>query len=200
MSTRAATLFYDAAMPYGPRIEEAFAFVAERHRDQTRKGNGAPYVTHLMAVAACVGEHLGDEDQVIAALLHDAIEDQGVTADEIARRFGDEVARIVVACTDAFERPKAPWRTRKERYIAALRHEDPAVKLVAVSDKLHNARSIRREHRVAGALVWSRFSVSARETLWFYRAVADALAEGWPHPLVDELYEEVTALEQLSQT
>lgn len=185
-------------MAYGPRIEEAFSFVAERHRAQVRKGNGAPYITHLMAVAACVGEHLGDEDQVIAALLHDAIEDQGVTADEISSRFGAEVARIVIACTDAFERPKAPWRARKERYIAHLRDEDPAVKLVAVSDKLHNARSIRREHRVVGDAVWSRFSVPARDTVWFYRAVADALSHTWEHPLVDELYEEVEALEQIA--
>lgn len=191
--------FYDARMGYTPRIEEAFAFAAELHRAQTRKGSGAPYLTHLMAVAACVGEHLGDEDQVIAALLHDAIEDQGVTADELARRFGPEVARIVVACTDAFERPKPPWRARKERYIAALRDEDATVKLVAVSDKLHNARSIERDHRVIGAEVWARFTAPVDETLWFYRAVTDALAHGWPHPLVDELYDVVASLEGLSR-
>ncbi len=187
-------------MGYGPRIEAAFAYAAELHRAQTRKGNGAPYLTHLMAVAACVGEHLGGEDQVIAALLHDAIEDQGVSADELARRFGPEVARIVVACTDAFERTKPPWRARKERYIATLRDEDAAVKLVAVSDKIHNARSIERGHRVIGARVWARFSAPAGDTLWFYRAVADALAHGWAHPLVDELYDVVGALERLSRT
>ncbi len=187
-------------MAYGPRIEEAFLFVAERHRAQTRKGSGAPYLTHLMAVAACVGEHLGSEDQVIAGLLHDTIEDQGVSADEIASRFGPEVARIVVACTDAFERPKPPWRARKEKYIAHLRDADPSVKLVAVSDKLHNARSIRRDHRVVGDAVWSRFSVPAAETVWYYRAVTAALAHGWLHPLVDELADEVETLALLAGT
>ncbi len=190
---------YHGRMAYSTRLEDAFAFAADLHREQVRKGGGAPYVTHLMAVAACVGEHLGTEDQVIAALLHDAIEDQGVTADAIAARFGPEVARIVEACTDAFTTPKPPWRGRKERYIARLRGEDAAVKLVAASDKLHNARSIRREHRVEGAAVWRRFTAPADETLWFYRAVAEALAEGWRHPLVDELFEEVAALEGLSR-
>ena len=186
-------------MAYSARVEEAFAFAAERHRGQVRKGNGAPYVTHLMAVAACVGEHLGTEDQVIAALLHDAIEDQGVSADELSARFGDEVARIVVACTDAFTTPKPPWRARKEAYLAHLRDADAGVKLVAVSDKLHNARSVRRDHRVVGAAVWARFSAPVDASLWFYRAVADALARGWSHPLVDELYEEVSALEGLAR-
>ncbi len=185
-------------MAYSARVEEAFAFASGLHRAQVRKGNGAPYVTHLMAVAACVGEHRGTEEQLIAALLHDAIEDQGVSADALAARFGDEVARIVVACTDAFTTPKPPWRARKERYIAHLRDADAGVKLVAVSDKLHNARSIRRDHRVVGGAVWSRFSAPVAETLWFYRAVADALAHGWSHPLVDELYEEVGALEGLA--
>ncbi len=186
-------------MAYGPRFEDALRFMHEKHRTQVRKGSGAPYVTHLLAVAACVGEHLGSEDQVIAALLHDVIEDQGVTVDGLAARFGPSVAAMVDALTDATVIPKPPWRPRKEAYLARLRDEPHAVKLIAVSDKLHNARSIRRDHRVMGAAVWSRFTVEAPETLWFYRAVADALAHGWSHPLLDELYEEVAALESLAR-
>ncbi len=134
-------------MPYSTRLEEAFAFAADKHRDQVRKGTGVPYLTHLMAVAATVGDHGGTEAQVIAALLHDVIEDQAVTAEELAARFGPEVAAIVLACTDAMARPKPPWRARKEHHVARVRSADAAVKLVVASDKLHNARSIVRDHQ-----------------------------------------------------
>lgn len=183
-------------MTYSPRLDDAFTWAADLHRKQRRKGSDAPYLTHLMAVAACVGEHGGSEDQVIAALLHDAIEDQGVTHTEIAERFGENVARIVTACTDATERPKPPWRERKERYLIHLRDQPAEVKLVSVSDKLHNARSIQRDLRSVGTDVWKRFSASTDETLWYYRAVTDALRENWPHPLVDELAEVVGYLER----
>lgn len=184
-------------MAYTDRLVEAFEFAADKHRDQIRKGSGVPYLTHLMSVAACVGDHQGTEDQVIAALLHDVIEDQGVTRDELAARFGEAVASIVAACTDAFTQPKPPWRARKEQYLAHLRAEGALVKLVSVSDKLHNARSILRDFQAVGPAVWTRFSSTPEQTLWYYRAVTEALAEGWPHPLVDELREVVDALERL---
>ncbi len=184
-------------MAYTARLNAAFEFAADRHREQIRKASGVPYLTHVMAVAACVGEHQGTEDQVIASLLHDVIEDQGVSRAELALRFGETVADLVVACTDAFETPKPPWRARKDRYLAQLREQGADVKLVSVSDKLHNARSIERDFRVLGPAVWRHFSVSPAETLWYYRAVADALAHGWSHPLVDELREVVDALEKL---
>ena len=184
-------------MPYSPRLEEAFAFAAEKHREQVRKGTGVPYLTHLMAVAACVGDHGGTEAQVIAALLHDVIEDQDVTAEELAERFGDAVAAIVVACTDGSTRPKPLWRARKEHHVARVRSADAAVKLVVASDKLHNARSIVRDHRTLGPEVWRRFSAPRADSIWYYRAMADALAEGWPHPLVDELRDVVATLDTL---
>lgn len=184
-------------MAYTARLNAAFEFAADRHREQVRKASGVPYLTHLMAVAACVGEHLGSEDQVIAALLHDVIEDQGVSRAELEQRFGGAVADLVVACTDAFETPKPAWRLRKERYLVQLRDHGADVKLVSVSDKLHNARSIQRDYRVLGSAVWRHFSVPPAETLWYYRAATDALAHGWSHPLVDELSEVVDALEKL---
>jgi GTP pyrophosphokinase len=164
-------------MPYSARLEEAFAFVADKHREQVRKGTGVPYLTHLMAVAACVGDHGGTEAQVIAALLHDVIEDQGVTAEEVAARFGEAVAAIVVACTDASTRPKPPWRARKEHHVARVRAADPAVTL--------------------GPEVWRRFSAPRAESIWYYRAMADALADGWRHPLVDELRDVIATLDTL---
>ena len=97
-------------MAYTEKFEDALGYAAHVHRDQTRKGTGVPYVTHLLAVAAIVGENDGTEDAVIAALLHDAPEDAGGEARlaEIRARFGDGVAEIVAGCTDTYEDPKPP--------------------------------------------------------------------------------------------
>src|SRR5690606_29786959 len=115
----------------------------ELHHWQTRKGTDIPYVTHLWAVAALVGEYGGDEEQVIAALLHDAIEDQGdkMTFEQIRERFGKTVVDIVRGCTDAETIPKPPWKIRKQHYLAHLTTGSPHVKLVSAADKLHNARA-----------------------------------------------------------
>lgn len=172
-----------------PAFDRAALFAIDKHRSQVRKGAGVPYVTHLFSVAALVGEFGGDEEQMIAGLLHDSIEDQGVTEAELEAAFGPRVARIVVACTDAFETPKPAWRPRKEKYLAALRDKPADVKLVSACDKLHNAKSIARDLRdpSIGAAIWGRFSVPKEETLWYYRGVVDALGEGFSHRAVDEL-------------
>ena len=126
------------------RFEEALVFAAQLHREQTRKGTTIPYIAHLLGVASIVLEYGGDEDEAIAALLHDAIEDQGgaSTREEIRRRFGETVVAIVNGCTDAEVIPKPPWRARKEDYIAHMAHASPSVRLVSAADKLHNARAI----------------------------------------------------------
>jgi len=99
-----------------PRFEAALLYATHVHAGQVRKATRIPYITHLLAVAASVAEHGGDEDRVIAALLHDAPEDQGGEGrlEDIRVRFGEAVARIVKACSDTFEDPKPPWRPRKE--------------------------------------------------------------------------------------
>ena len=139
-------------MPYGEQFEAALVYAARLHRDQTRKGSGIPYVNHLLAVAAIVGENGGTEEEVVAALLHDAPEDHGGRArlEEIRERFGDEVAEIVAGCTDTYEDPKPAWRPRKEAYVAHVRTAPASVRLVSAADKLHNARSILADLRVSG--------------------------------------------------
>src|SRR5271157_5627946 len=102
------------------RFDDAFRYAHFLHRAQTRKGTAIPYISHLMGVAALVIEHGGDEDQAIAALLHDGPEDQGgrATLTDIERRFGAGVAKIDSDCTDAWTEPKPEWRLRKEAYLA----------------------------------------------------------------------------------
>jgi len=181
---------------WGARFESAFLFASGRHFGQIRKGNGSPYITHPLAVAAIVGEFGGDEEQAIAALLHDLLEDCGVTEAEIESRFGTRVSRIVLDCTDTTDSPKPPWRERKEAYLAGLVHTPADSRLVITADKLHNAESIVRDlaRKSVGDKVWTRFRVDRAQELWYFRAVCDALGQGWEHELLDELRRVVALL------
>jgi (p)ppGpp synthase/HD superfamily hydrolase len=185
-------------MPYGKKFEDALLYASRMHRDQVRKDTNVPYITHLLAVASIVGENGGTEDEVVAALLHDAPEDQGgeATLRDIRARFGDEVAKIVDGCTDTYEDSKPPWRKRKERYLAYLSNASGSVRLVASADKLHNARTVLSDYRLLGEDLWARFNGKKEGTLWYYRAVVDVL-EG-DGPIVEELDRVFTELETIS--
>jgi len=182
------------------RFEEAITFATQLHAKQLRKGTTIPYIAHLLAVTALVLENGGDEDEAIAALLHDAIEDQGgaATREAIRRRFGNRVVAIVEGCTDADVTPKPPWRARKEAYIAHLREAPASVRLVSAADKLHNARAVLADYRVLGEALWRRFHGGREGTLWYYRSVVTALREGGTNALIEELDRVVTELEQLA--
>jgi len=182
------------------RFYAGLDYAARLHASQSRNGTSIPYVSHLLSVASLVMEHGGDEDEAIAALLHDAVEDQGgtATADEIRRRFGDRVADIVLGCTDAFTHPKPPWRPRKEEHIARLRAADRSVRLVAAADKLHNARCIAQEYRLSGEALWARFQGGRDGTLWYYRATLDVLREQTPAALFSELERVIGDIERMA--
>lgn len=180
---------------YGARIDLAQAFVAEAFRGVYRKQTSIPYLTHLWAVAALVGEHGGDEDQLIAALLHDVLEDvPHVTEVDLERRFGERVARLVVGMSDTVVHPKPPWQERKERYLAHLAHASPDLKLICCADKLHNCRSVVRDHKVLGDAIFDRFNAPKSATLWYNRELVAALGTGWSHPILDEFREAVAEL------
>jgi len=162
------------------RFYDAVTYASRLHAAQVRKGTRIPYVSHLLGVASLVIEAGGDEDQAIAALLHDAIEDQprgGKTAKEIGRKFGDHVLEMVLACTDAMTHPKRPWIERKREYIARARTHPPDARLVSLADKLHNTRAILADHRRVGDKVWERFSASRDEVLWYYRSLVQVYTE-----------------------
>lgn len=183
-------------MALSERFDAALTYASTLHRTQIRKGANIPYVSHLLAVTSIVLEYGGNEDQAIAALLHDAVEDQGgppILA-EIRVRWGDDVAAIVDACTDADTIPKPPWRERKETYIAHLAHATPAALLVSAADKLHNSRSILRDFRLHGDSVWERFRGRRDGTLWYYQALADAFEARQLGPISGELRRTVDEL------
>jgi (p)ppGpp synthase/HD superfamily hydrolase len=158
---------------------DALALASELHATQPRKGPGnVPYVAHLLAVAAIVLENGGDEEEAIAALLHDAAEDQGgrPTLERIRRLHGERVAGIVEACSDTFEDPKPEWRTRKEAYIERLREAPRSVRLVAAADKLHNVQGLLADIEARGALAFRRFKHSTRhDQVWYFKACGEAL-------------------------
>ncbi|NUM49107.1 MAG: HD domain-containing protein [Anaerolineales bacterium] len=188
-------------MTLSSRFSDALLYANHLHADQTRKGSGVPYISHLLAVCALVMEHGGDEDQAIAALLHDAAEDQGGydTLSDIRARFGDRVARMVGELSDTFDIPKPPWRTRKETYLAHLPHAPADTLLVSLADKVHNARTILADHALIGEAIWGRFTQGREGTLWYYRALADLFQRLHRGYLADELSRVVTALEQASR-
>ncbi len=187
-------------MTLSGRFEEALAFAARLHAGQVRKGTQVPYISHLLAVASIVLQHGASEDEAIAALLHDAAEDQGgqATLDQIRARFGEVVAEIVAGCTDAWQTPKPPWRERKQAYLAHLGQASASVRLVSAADKLHNARTILSDYWALGESLWSRFSGGKDGTLWYYRALVDVLRAGGPHVLVEELDQVVSEIELLA--
>jgi (p)ppGpp synthase/HD superfamily hydrolase len=171
------------------RFRDAWAYAEKLHDGQFRKGTQTPYITHPQAVAALVIEHGGDEDQAIAALLHDGPEDQGglATLLRIRELFGNRVGDIVEACTDTLQDPKPDWRPRKEAYLAALPRKHKDALLVSAADKLHNATCILADYREQGEALWSRFNTSRDGQLWYYRALVNAYREATDISLVEEL-------------
>jgi (p)ppGpp synthase/HD superfamily hydrolase len=175
-----------------PRLHAALDYAAEAHQAQVRKGTSIPYLSHLLGVASLVIEHGGDEHQAIAGLLHDVLEDCGMQHEAAIReRFGERVLGIVLACTDGTpdeHGEKAPWRARKEAYIAHLGSASDDTLLVSACDKLHNARAISTD-LASGEDVFARFTGGREGTLWYYDALAKTFADklGESRPLVIEL-------------
>ncbi|MGY1669440.1 HD domain-containing protein [Geodermatophilus sp. SYSU D00710] len=174
--------------PLSTRYDEALAYAAEHHRKQLRKGSRVPYMTHLMSVSALVLEHGGTEDQAIAGLLHDAVEDApkgtgGTVLAEIRERFGDDVAEIVRACSDGLDADgnrSGTWAERKEPYVAGLSTKPLDALLVTAADKTHNGLCIAADVRRYGQDFWSTFNASREELLWYYTSVERAVAQRLP--------------------
>jgi len=162
------------------RFFEALAYAAEAHKDQVRKSTNIAYISHPLGVAALVLEAGGDEDQAIAALLHDVAEDCGgePRLADISEKFGDRVAQIVRSCSDSLvanEEIKLPWFMRKEAHIEHLRLSNFDTLLVTAADKTHNARAIATDIQSIGDEVWERFNASQEEIIWYYKSILKVL-------------------------
>ena len=182
-------------------VSQAFDFASKLHHGQTRKGTQIPYLSHLMAVASLVMEYGGTEQQVIAALLHDSLEDQAdhfpggeeALREAICVTFSSEVLNLVTACTNAGK--TGTWRDRKQSYLDHLALIKPDAHLIVCADKLHNARCILRDLRSLGDGIWDRFSGDKNDVLWYYRSLADILCGRMATDLEKEFEETVAAIE-----
>ncbi|MDZ7844562.1 MAG: HD domain-containing protein [Anaerolineales bacterium] len=187
--------------PLSETFQQALNFAAELHRGQIRKNNQIPYLSHLLGVTSLVLECGGTESEAAAALLHDAVEDQGgrETLLEIQHRFGEEIAAIVEGCTDAYTIPKPPWRARKEKYLHSLGSASPSVRLVSLADKVHNARSLHRDLLTCGESIWSEFKGGKEGTLWYYQSLTEILNTGNCPYLERELGRYVSWITELTE-
>ena len=184
---------------------DAFGVAAEKHKDGVRKGTTIPYISHLLAVSALVIEHGGNEVQASAALLHDVIEDTAVDESMLIALVDRPVAEIVVACSDSFEKPKKPWRERKEKYLRHLREMiaepevNPAI-LVALADKVHNAETtadmVLHKGKTAKEIYDDpNFNAKVGEQKWWYESLVTEFHKSKVAPgLVDRLDRAVKAI------
>ena len=182
---------------YSARFESALNLAGLRHADQVRKGTGAPYIIHLVHVAAILAKAGYDEDTQIVGLLHDILEDttKGVReADEVAEHIGTVYGTTIAAAVRTLSEPKrfpdgtkVPWRARKEAYLSQLKMGSPMALRVSAADKLHNLCTLAEELADSGPRVWDRFTAGPDETFWFYRAVYRLLQDQSDGPVVDAL-------------
>jgi (p)ppGpp synthase/HD superfamily hydrolase len=187
-------------MNLSQRYREALVYAFDLHCAQVRKGSGVPYMSHLLGVSSLALEFGANEDEAIAALLHDALEDRGdvVTVRVLESYFGKNVAEIVAGCSDSIGNPKPPWQARKRRYLAHLQDASPSIQLVSACDKLYNLRTIVADFRLVGDEIWSRFTGGRDGVLWYYRSLTTAFTIA--NPVVGELSRHYTELEQLVET
>lgn len=193
-----------------PRLAEALTLALELHADQRRKGTDIPYAAHLLAVTALVLEagagrdDLNPAEAALAAPLHDALEDQGhrIAAQDIARRFGPGVAKIVGECSDAVATApgaaKPPWRTRKLAYLDTVPGKRRETQLVLAADKLHNLTQMAEDLRATGPALWARFNAGREDQLWLHGELIGGMRAGWPaNPLLPRLERALAALAAL---
>ncbi len=198
----------DSPLHFTHRLTIAVDYARTLHIER-RKGTGIPYLAHLFGVASLVMHEAGltgfpvTEDMVIAALLHDAVEDHGGAArlEDIRVNFGSNVARMVEGLSDSLaadSNDKDPWEQRKQGYIARLRNEAADVRLISVADKLYNARSILEDYRLIGPEIWRRFKRSRDLQIWYFETILDEFKSSGPSRIVDELARVVAELRQIS--
>jgi (p)ppGpp synthase/HD superfamily hydrolase len=192
----------DSAPALTGRFTDAIVLAEEVHGRSRRTGTKVPYMAHLLVVTGLVLEDGGDEEEAIAAMLHDTVEEGGGRAllERIEQTFGPRVASIVEQCTDSLDGgPAEPWIERKRRYLEHLPDvTDDTVLRVSLADKVHNARSIVRDYRREGHALWERFpDKTATDQLWYYRGLVEFFDARRPGPLTDDLRRSVDEFAQL---
>lgn len=190
---------------YSDLLDRALALAAVAHREQVRKGSHIPYIVHPAHAAMILLKHQFPEEAVVAAVLHDVVEDTEVRLADLETEFGAKVARLVdavsekkLAAADATSGKtgeKLPWRVRKQEQLERLAQADALAAAVKTADALHNCQSMLRDLRSQGNALWQRFRGSQEDQLWYYTTLAAVLRQRLgAHPLSDDLDAAVAAL------
>lgn len=184
----------------GDKFEQALQFALHIHAGQTRKGSQTPYFAHILGVASLVLEDGGTETEAIAALLHDAAEDGAGqhTLDQIKSQFGDEIAEIVLECSDTLETPKPPWKARKQAHIDHLKTARPESVHVKLADKVHNANNLLRSLHEQSPSIWHDFKGGREGTLWYFREMHAVFSQTHSGYLLDEFARLIFEIENFS--
>ena len=188
------------------RFTQAVEYARTLHIE-ARKGTDIPYMAHLLGVASMVMGEAGyvefpiTEDMILAALLHDAVEDHGgyPRLRHIEVNFGSKVAEMVAALSDSFaenSHEKSPWDIRKKAYVEKLSKESPQVLLISAADKLYNARAILSDYRLLGPELWKRFKRGCKDQLWYFDALIAAYRSKGTNRIVEELAEVIKELKK----
>lgn len=170
-------------------IDQAIEFAAKAHRNQYRKGTDIPYISHPLGVGMILQKALCNEEEIIAGILHDTLEDTATTEDDILNHFGQEVLNIVKGCSEPDK--DASWEDRKKHTIEYLKSAPFSIREVSCADKLHNLRSIKRDLIVLGEATWDKFKRGREMQKWYYTEIVDSLGFESHFPLLDLLKKEV---------
>jgi Guanosine polyphosphate pyrophosphohydrolases/synthetases len=169
-----------------PKIEKAIELAIKYHKGQKRKGSGdAPYIVHPISVAMIIYRYCQDEDVIIAAILHDILEDTSCSPDMIRNLFGSRVLFLIKGVSD--KRPQDPWVTRKAAYLKHLKSASKGACLIACADNIHNLDSLLAAYERSGETIWRRFSASKERKITFYEDVYKAVKVRFKDPIVLQL-------------
>ncbi|MCM3629648.1 HD domain-containing protein [Paenibacillus glycanilyticus] len=175
-------------------VDVAIEFAATAHQSQYRKGSGTPYISHPFGVAMLLSSHNCSEEVIVAALLHDVLEDTDTTEQQLAAKFGPQVTAIVKSCSEPDK--TLSWEERKTHTIESIPASPIEIRLVACADKLHNLRSMKRDYEAFGPDFWARFKRGEKEQSWYYKSLAEAFDkadDSSQYPLFAEFAREVKA-------
>lgn len=173
-------------------IDQALEFAAYAHRDQKRKGTEIPYISHPLAVGMILQRARCTEEEIVAGILHDTLEDTEATEEQILAIFGSEVLEIVKGCSEPNK--GATWEERKQHTLEELKLASLPIRQVACADKLHNIRSIKRDLQKYGEEAWTRFKRGRMSQQWYYEGLVESLGYASRFALLDELEDEVEAV------
>jgi (p)ppGpp synthase/HD superfamily hydrolase len=175
------------------KYEQAVTLALLAHKGQVRKTNQTPYIVHPLTVAYLVSQYTKDEEIIVAAVLHDTLEDTTVNEEQLEELFGQRVLDLVLSVT---EDKNLDWADRKRLYVETVSEANEDVWLISIADKVHNASNLYNELTQKGNQVWESFNKGKTEKMWFENFLYDSLRSKWTHPLLNKYRDLIDSIER----